>query len=113
MALATMPVGLTPTYPGRRLTSLSPTLYEEVVEVHIPAQQELNFTTSPPKPARGLTLLQQAVAQVLAENEWFAQQLKVGVDQICCGDFIEEEELVNFGKHKRWDDRRVLIRLRV
>lgn len=38
-------------------------------------------------------LVQQAVAQLLAHNEWFKQQVQIGIDQIACGEFIEEEEM--------------------
>jgi predicted transcriptional regulator len=38
-------------------------------------------------------LVQEAVARLLAHNEWFKQQVQVGLDQIARGEFIEEEEM--------------------
>ena len=33
------------------------------------------------------------MARLLAHNEWFKQQVQVGLDQIARGEFIEEEEM--------------------
>ena len=38
-------------------------------------------------------LVQEAVARLLADNEWFKQQVQVGIDQIARGEFIEEDEM--------------------
>ena len=38
-------------------------------------------------------LVQEAVARLLAHNEWFKQQVQVGIDQIARGEFIEEDEM--------------------
>ncbi len=38
-------------------------------------------------------LVREAVARLLAYNEWFKQQVQIGIDQIARGEFIEEEEM--------------------
>ena len=38
-------------------------------------------------------LVQEAVARLLADSEWFQEQVQVGLDQIARGEFIEEEEM--------------------
>jgi predicted transcriptional regulator len=35
--------------------------------------------------------VQEAVAKLLAHNEWFKAQVQIGIDQISRGEFIEEE----------------------
>jgi predicted transcriptional regulator len=36
-------------------------------------------------------LVQEAVARMLAHNDWFKAQVQIGIDQIARGEFIEEE----------------------
>lgn len=38
-------------------------------------------------------LVQEAVSRMLSHNEWFKQQVQIGIDQIQRGEFIEEEEM--------------------
>jgi predicted transcriptional regulator len=38
-------------------------------------------------------LVQEAVARLLAHNEWFKEQVQLGIDQIARGEFIEEDEM--------------------
>jgi len=38
-------------------------------------------------------LIQEAVSRLLAHNEWFKEQVQIGIDQIARGEFIEEEEM--------------------
>lgn len=38
-------------------------------------------------------LLQEAVAKLLSQNEWFQQQVQIGIDQIARGEYIEEGEM--------------------
>lgn len=38
-------------------------------------------------------LVQEAVAWLPGHNEWFQQQVQIGVDQIACGEFIEGQEM--------------------
>jgi predicted transcriptional regulator len=38
-------------------------------------------------------LIREAVARPLACNEWFKEQVQIGIDQIARGEFIEEEEM--------------------
>lgn len=64
------------------------------MEVHLPQQQEAQLTALAAQTGRGTDeLLQEAVAQLLAYNEWFQQQVQIGIDQIARGEFVEEEEM--------------------
>ena len=64
------------------------------MEVHLPKNQEVQLNELAAKTGRGADdLVQEAVAQLLAQNEWFKRQVQVGVDQIARGDGIEEEEM--------------------
>jgi predicted transcriptional regulator len=38
-------------------------------------------------------LVQEAVTPLLAHNDWFKQQVRVGIDQIARGGFIEGQEM--------------------
>jgi predicted transcriptional regulator len=38
-------------------------------------------------------LVREAVAQLLAYNDWFKAQVQIGIDQIAQGEFIEEEDM--------------------
>ena len=38
-------------------------------------------------------MIQEAVDRLLAYNQWFKEQVQVGVDQLDRGEFIEEEEM--------------------
>lgn len=38
-------------------------------------------------------LVSEAVAKLLAEDEWFNQQVQLGMDQIARGEFLEEEQM--------------------
>jgi predicted transcriptional regulator len=69
-------------------------LYIWGMEVHLPQQQEAQLTALAAQTGRGTDeLLQEAVAQLLADNEWFQRQVQIGIDQIARGEFIEEEEM--------------------
>jgi predicted transcriptional regulator len=64
------------------------------MEVSLPQNQEaqlhqLALTTG----RRTEDLVQEAVARLLAHNEWYQEQVQVGMDQIARGEFIEEEEM--------------------
>jgi len=64
------------------------------MEVHLPQQQELELNDLAARTGRGMDeLVQEAVARLLADNEWFKQQVQVGIDQIARGEFIEEDEM--------------------
>ena len=64
------------------------------MEVHLPQNLEAQLTELANKTGRGTDdLVQEAVARLLAHNEWFKQQVQVGIDQIARGEFIEEEEM--------------------
>ena len=38
-------------------------------------------------------LVQEAVSKLLAYNEWFKQQVQIGIDQVDRGEFIDEAEM--------------------
>ena len=64
------------------------------MEVSLPQNQESQLNELSLRTGRGTDeLVQEAVARLLAHNEWFKQQVQVGVDQIARGEFIEEEEM--------------------
>ena len=64
------------------------------MEVRLPQNQETQLNELSAKTGRGTDdLVREAVARLLAHNEWFAQQVRVGLDQIARGEFIEEEEM--------------------
>ncbi len=64
------------------------------MEVHLPESQESQLNDLAARTGRGTDeLLQEAVARLLADDEWFKQQVQVGMEQIKRGEFIEEEEM--------------------
>lgn len=64
------------------------------MEVHLPQQQEVQLKDLAVQTGRGTDeLLQEAVARLFAHNEWFKEQVQIGIDQIARGEFIEEEEM--------------------
>jgi predicted transcriptional regulator len=64
------------------------------MEVRLPEQQEAQLNALAAQTGRGTDeLVQEAIAQLLAYNEWFQAQVQIGIDQIARGEFIEEEEM--------------------
>jgi predicted transcriptional regulator len=64
------------------------------MEVHLPQEQEFQLNDLAAQTGRGRDeLVQEAVARLLAHNEWFKQQVQLGIDQIARGEFIEEDEM--------------------
>ena len=64
------------------------------MEVHLPQDQETQLHELAVSTGRATDdLVQEAVARLLAHNEWFKQQVQLGLDQIARGEFIEEEEM--------------------
>jgi predicted transcriptional regulator len=64
------------------------------MEVHLPQHQETQLHELAVSTGRASDdLVQEAVARLLAHNEWFKQQVQLGLDQIARGEFIEEEEM--------------------
>lgn len=64
------------------------------MEVHLPQNEEAKLNELAVKTGRGTDeLVQEAVHRLLAHNEWFQEQVQVGIDQIERGDFVEEEEM--------------------
>ena len=66
----------------------------KAMEIHLPQHQEAQLNELAVKTGRGTDeLVQEAVAKLLSHNDWFKQQVQIGVDQIARGEFIEEEEM--------------------
>jgi predicted transcriptional regulator len=66
----------------------------EVMEVHITPDQEAQLSDLAEKTGQGTDdSVQQAVDGLLAYNQWFKEQLRIGIDQLDRGEFIEEEEM--------------------
>jgi predicted transcriptional regulator len=64
------------------------------MEVHLPEQQQAQLNALAAQTGRATDeLVQEAVAQLLAHNEWFQAQVQIGIDQIAHGEFLEEEEM--------------------
>ena len=64
------------------------------MEVHLPQSQEAQLNELATRTGRRTDeLVQEAVARLLAYDEWFEEQVQVGLDQIRRGEFIEEEEM--------------------
>ena len=64
------------------------------MEVHLPQSQEAQLKDLSAQTGRGTDdLVQEAVARLLAHNDWFKAQVQIGIDQIARGEFIEEEEM--------------------
>ena len=60
----------------------------------MPQNQEAQLNELAAKTGRGTDdLVQEAVARLLAHDEWFKEQVQVGIDQINRGEFTEEEEM--------------------
>ena len=69
-------------------------LLTTLVEVSLPQDQVSQLNKLAIATGRGTDdLVQEAVARMLAHNQWFKQQVQVGIDEIARGEFIEEEEL--------------------
>lgn len=64
------------------------------MEVHLSKQQEARLSDLAARTGRRTDeLVQEAVAQLLAYDEWFQQQVRIGIAQIARGEFIEEEAM--------------------
>ena len=62
------------------------------MEVHLLESQEAQLNELVARTGRGTDgLVQEALAKLLAHEEWFNQQPQAGLDQIQRGEFIEEE----------------------
>jgi predicted transcriptional regulator len=56
------------------------------MEVHLPQSQEVQLKKLAIQTRRGTdNLVQEAVAKLLAHNEWFQAQVQIGIDQIARG----------------------------
>ena len=84
-------------YQGTRTHALTPSFVVrtlKTMEVHLPQQQEAQLNALAAQTGRRTDeLVQEAVARLLAYNEWFEAQVQIGIDQVARGEFIEEEEM--------------------
>ena len=64
------------------------------MEVHLPQYQQSQLSTLAAETGRGIDdIVEEAVARMLAYDEWFRAQVQIGIDQIARGEFIEEAEM--------------------
>jgi predicted transcriptional regulator len=83
-----------PAKPATGLTCARSTGILKAMEVSLPENQEAQLNNLALRTGRGTDdLIQEAVARLLARNEWFKEQVQTGIDQIARGEFIEEEEM--------------------
>lgn len=62
--------------------------------VHAQSSQETRLNELAATTGRGTDqLVQEAVDRLLAYDNWFKEQVRVGLDQINRGEFVEDEEL--------------------
>ena len=64
------------------------------MEVYLSQNQEAQLTDLAARTGRATDeLVRDAVAQLLSHDEWFKEQVQIGVDQIARGEFLEEREM--------------------
>jgi predicted transcriptional regulator len=64
------------------------------MEVHFTDVQQARLRELSAKTGRGTDeLVQEAVDRMLSYNQWFKEQVNVGLEQIARGKFIDEEEM--------------------
>ena len=64
------------------------------MEVRLPRQQEDQLHELAARTGRTADqLIEEAVARLLSHDQWFREQVQIGIDQIARGEFIEEEEM--------------------
>ena len=64
------------------------------MEIYLPQQQEAQIKDLAAQTGRETgDILREAVTRLLAHNDWFVQQVQIGIDQVARGEFIEEEEM--------------------
>jgi predicted transcriptional regulator len=64
------------------------------MDVHLTPQQEMRLNELATTTGRGTDeLVQEAVDRMLAYDNWFKEQVQVGLDQINRGEFVEDEEV--------------------
>jgi predicted transcriptional regulator len=64
------------------------------MDVHLTPQQEMRLNELAATTGRGTEeLVQEAVDRLLAYDAWFKEQVRVGLDQIDRGEFVEDEEV--------------------
>ena len=64
------------------------------MDVHLTPRQEMRLNELAITTGRGTDeLVQEAVDRLLAYDNWFKEQVRVGLDQINRGEFVEDEEV--------------------
>ena len=76
------------------LTPVPPSPTLKAMEVQLPESQQARLNELAARTGRAADdLVREAVAKLLAQNEWFEEQVQIAMDQIARGEFIEEEEM--------------------
>jgi predicted transcriptional regulator len=66
----------------------------EIMEVHITPDQEAQLSDLAAMTGRGTDdLVREAVECFLVYDQWFKEQVRIGIDQLDRGEFVEEEEM--------------------
>jgi predicted transcriptional regulator len=74
-------------------TAAGPTL--EPMELHLSAHQRAKLDELAGRTGRNLDqLVKEAIDRFLEHEEWFLEQVQIGLDQIERGELIEHEEVV-------------------
>lgn len=64
------------------------------MEVHLSVEQASQVSELASRTGRDVDeIVQEAVARMLAYDEWFDRQVQTGIDEIERGEFVEEEEM--------------------
>ena len=64
------------------------------MEVHLSEHHETQLNELAAKTGRGADeLVREAIDRLLEQNQWFEEQVQIGMDQVARGEFIEEEEM--------------------
>ena len=64
------------------------------MDLQLPERQTTELASLSSRTGRSATdLVVEAVDRLIAEENWFAEQVQLGIDQIARGEFLEEEEM--------------------
>jgi len=64
------------------------------MDLQLPERQTTELASLSSRTGRSAAeLVVEAVDRLIAEENWFAEQVQLGIDQIARGEFLEEEEM--------------------
>ena len=64
------------------------------MDLQLPERQMTELSSLASRTGRSAAdLVVEAVDRLIAEENWFAEQVQLGIDQIARGEFLEEEEM--------------------